>query len=82
MVDLGRRYHGIGLVRRQRPVGVEDSLLAGQIAEMGEIARDVDRAHPGRGPRGCDIIDPEFRMSVWAAQETARSSAPSTASEA
>ena len=69
MVDLVRRHHRIGLERRVRPVGVGDRSDAGESAEIGEIARDIDGADARRGARGLDVVDAEFRMPMGTAQK-------------
>ena len=82
MMDLVFRHHRIWLERRLRPVGVGDGRETGEGAEIGEIARDIHGADAGRGARGFDILDAEFRMPWGLRKNTALSSAPSTASEA
>src|SRR6202034_2709553 len=42
---------------------------AGQVAKVGEIAGDVDRANAGRRARRFNIVDAKLRMPVWAAQK-------------
>ena len=63
------RHHRIGLQRRLRPIGVGDRSKAGQIAEIGEIADDVDGSDAGRRARGFEIVDAEFCMPIGTAQK-------------
>ena len=64
-----RRHHRIRLERRVRPVGVGDRGEAGQVANVGEIAGDIDGPNAGSRARGFNIVDAELRMPVRAAQE-------------
>ena len=41
----------------------------GRRAEIGEIARDINGPDAGRGARGFDILDAEFRMALGTAQK-------------
>ena len=69
VVRFVRRHHRIGLERRVRPVGVADRGEAGQVAEVGDIAGDVNGANAWRRARRFEIVDAKLRMPVGAAQK-------------
>jgi hypothetical protein len=59
-----QRHHRIRLKRRVRRVGIGDWGKAGQVAKVGEVARDIDGSNARSSASGFNVVDTEVRMPV------------------